>query len=334
MKKVISCILICLLMIVSTIITVTATTVSEKTSQSSTMRNTLYVGGSGPNNYTKIQDAINDANIGYTIFVYRGTYYENLIINKSITLQGENKEITIIDGQSHGSVIFVSAYLVTIRGFTIRNGGWGHYAGVWIDNANFNKIEGNVILDNHFWGICLNGSSFNTIIRNTLSMNDLGVEAGGLDGSRHTSNCNIFKDNVFSSNENKGIAFGSSKRNLFYHNILSNSFVGISFWYNINNVIYKNVFTNNTFGLELYFSRQNLILCNNFLDNQQDVYFLKDRLIQRNIFLRNYWNESSQPLTVIHGGFLGLHRNWTNPIRWIQIDWLSAQEPYDIPGVS
>ena len=97
MKKVIFCVLVYMLMIVSTIITVTATTVSEKTSQSSTMRNTLYVGGSGPNNYTKIQDAINDANIGYTIFVYRGTYYENLIVNKSITLQGENKEITIIN---------------------------------------------------------------------------------------------------------------------------------------------------------------------------------------------------------------------------------------------
>jgi len=42
--------------------------------------NTLYVGGSGPNNYTRIQDAIDDANDGDTIFVYNGTYYEHHII--------------------------------------------------------------------------------------------------------------------------------------------------------------------------------------------------------------------------------------------------------------
>ncbi|MCD6573584.1 MAG: hypothetical protein J7K95_05780 [Thermoplasmata archaeon] len=59
---------------------------------------TLYVGGSGPNNYTHIQDAINDASNGDTIFVYSGIYYENVVINKSINLFGEAKETTIIDG--------------------------------------------------------------------------------------------------------------------------------------------------------------------------------------------------------------------------------------------
>ena len=36
--------------------------------------NILYVGGSGPNNYTSIQSAINDASNGYTIYVYPGNY--------------------------------------------------------------------------------------------------------------------------------------------------------------------------------------------------------------------------------------------------------------------
>ncbi len=40
-------------------------------------RNILYVGGSGGNNYTYIQDAINASNDGDTIVVYSGTYYEN-----------------------------------------------------------------------------------------------------------------------------------------------------------------------------------------------------------------------------------------------------------------
>jgi hypothetical protein len=50
----------------------------------------LYVGGSGSNNYTKIQDAINDSSNLDTVFVYDDSspYYENLIINKSISLIG------------------------------------------------------------------------------------------------------------------------------------------------------------------------------------------------------------------------------------------------------
>jgi pectin methylesterase-like acyl-CoA thioesterase len=45
---------------------------------------TLYVGGTGPNNYTKIQDAIDNASNQDTIFVYNGIYQEHIIINKEI----------------------------------------------------------------------------------------------------------------------------------------------------------------------------------------------------------------------------------------------------------
>ena len=47
--------------------------------------NVLYVGGSGPGNYTKIQDAVDDASDGDTVFVYSGIYYETIFLtNKSI----------------------------------------------------------------------------------------------------------------------------------------------------------------------------------------------------------------------------------------------------------
>ena len=86
--------------------------------------NILYVGGNGTGNYSTIQDAINDSSDGDTIYVYSGTYFEDVKINTSIVLQGEDKESTIIHGGGFGSgdgVVYVSADNVEITGFSVRN---------------------------------------------------------------------------------------------------------------------------------------------------------------------------------------------------------------------
>ena len=48
-------------------------------------------------NYTTIQEAIDapETQNGHTVFVEEGTYYENVVINKSLSLIGENRETTI-----------------------------------------------------------------------------------------------------------------------------------------------------------------------------------------------------------------------------------------------
>lgn len=83
---------------------------------------TLYVGGTGPDNYTKIQDAIDDAHAGDTIFVYSDSspYYENLVIDKTLNLLGENKENTLIEGgKDEIGVVSVEAHYVNISQFMI-----------------------------------------------------------------------------------------------------------------------------------------------------------------------------------------------------------------------
>ena len=47
-----------------------------------------------------IQEGINNASDGDTVFVYKGCYEENIIVNKTIDLIGEEKENTVINGEN------------------------------------------------------------------------------------------------------------------------------------------------------------------------------------------------------------------------------------------
>jgi len=113
--------------------------------------NNLYVGGGGPNNYTKIQDAIDNSSDGDTVFVYSGIYYEyNIEIGKSINLIGENRNTTIIDGQHNdGHIINISVDNVTVNGFKIKNCGTVHYEFSKYGGININS-DGHVIINNIF----------------------------------------------------------------------------------------------------------------------------------------------------------------------------------------
>ncbi|MCW3984911.1 MAG: right-handed parallel beta-helix repeat-containing protein [Candidatus Bathyarchaeota archaeon] len=88
--------------------------------------------------YSSIQEAINSADGGDTIYVSSGTYYENVVVNKSVSLIGEDKNTTIIDGDQTGTVVRVTEDNVTIKGFTIQSGEVG------LDlNSNNNTVASN-----------------------------------------------------------------------------------------------------------------------------------------------------------------------------------------------
>ncbi|MCX6257409.1 MAG: right-handed parallel beta-helix repeat-containing protein, partial [Bacteroidia bacterium] len=106
--------------------------------------------------YCKIQDAVDDADpSGDLIYASAGTYYENVTINKSLTLTGADKATTFIDGSNTGNVVTINTTGgVVITGFTIQNSDYTYpssgpvYSGVLIDGVNDCNIHGNNLIHN------------------------------------------------------------------------------------------------------------------------------------------------------------------------------------------
>lgn len=108
-----------------------------------------YVDDDGGADFTKIQDVIDVANESDTIFVYNGTYIEHLSIDKvNLTILGENRNTTIIDGHGYeGDVVTMRYANCTINGFTIENSGTSN-AGINVDGT-YNIVSNNIIKNNY-----------------------------------------------------------------------------------------------------------------------------------------------------------------------------------------
>ncbi|HEC76089.1 MAG TPA: PKD domain-containing protein [Thermoplasmatales archaeon] len=235
----------------------------ERAEAQSVGRNILYVGGSGPNNYTLIQDAIDNASDGDTVFVYSGIYYENVVTDKRISLIGEDKETTIIDGSNAGDVVNITADWISMSGFTIRNsGGYWPNAGVKIYRASNNTIY-NCNISNNYYGISLHDSSNNTIYNCNISNNYYGISLH--DSSNNTIyNCNI-SNNVF------GIWLWYSSNNTIYNCNIINDGEGIWLWYSSNNTIYNCNIINDGEGIWLWYSSNNTIYNCNIINNEYSI---------------------------------------------------------------
>jgi parallel beta-helix repeat protein len=192
--------------------------------------------GDPPEDFTSIQDAINAAIDGDTVYVYNGTYYEVMVVNRSINLTGENRESTIIEHGGGNNVFYVNVDWVNITGFTINGTGATSWcAGVNLDNVQNCRItNNNISLDNEL-GIMLYSSSNNTIKGNNISSNLW----GGIYSMM--SSYNTITENLISDNED-GIHLDSSSHNyITYNNISSNNDHGISLFSGTsNNHIYHN----------------------------------------------------------------------------------------------
>jgi parallel beta-helix repeat protein len=290
--------------------------------------NILYVGGSGSGNYTKIQDAIDDALDGDTIFVYdeSSPYNENIVVDKSINLIGENKDTTIIDGNEINDTVGLFADGIYLQEFTLQH------------SKDIEKELMDILYVN---------SNDNTISNIIFFCKPFRREAAV---SLRNSSRNLISQNVIKNNYFRGIELYDSH----FNEISGNIIIGISWRRGIgihvsdssNNIIKRNEFRFNSCCVDLHelfnITTNNQIIQNNFLIyyfRMSGVYFYYDyqrnKVNRRNIFDENYWNRPRViPKYVL--GWISLfwipldryHYLFRIPLP--KFDMHPAKKPYDI----
>ena len=320
---------------------------------------TLYVGGSGPNNYTKIQDAVDDSTDGDTVFVYAGFYVEILTIKTSINLIGEDKNTTIIDGNDTWlkSTIWIINDGVSVSNFTIQN---GSIFGIDIHKNNTkifnniitknnhgiqlvgghggirnNLISNNLIIKNSNEGVLTEYTAFKTNICNNIFIkNYIGLYMYG--GSNHIVYHNTFQDNYKMNIKLKG----GCDNNIISHNIIQGSDYGFYIVDSSFNQIEKNTIRNNTKNIFIFgeYNEFNTFSKNNIYQNNNEPIFDSTSLI-KNKWKNNYWGEPINPPKIIYGTHEIILFRYYDGYEWRSVtieipgyeyDWNPAKEPHDI----
>ena len=248
--------------------------------------------------FDNIQDGINKVEENGYVNVYDGIYDENIVVDKTIGLIGEDKTSTIIQGDTTNNIVTILADYVNVSEFTITNGGL--YNGIYLDQVD-NVYINNTILTYCENGILFDASSYNIITDNNASHNnDDGVDLW------HNSNYNTIQNNILFDNaagtfinnsidnliDNNKIsdsnAFGIQLYNNANNNIISNNSIthttdelipgvsghGINLWESsyYNTIIYNNI-SENIYGAYIrQTSDTNKIYYNNFVENTQNAY--------------------------------------------------------------
>jgi len=239
--------------------------------------------------FDKIQDGVDAAVPGDTVFAFGGTYYEwNVVLDKdNLSLVGENKDNTVIDGMNYGWILKITAQNVTVTGFTIQKSSIGT-AGVFLNHATGSKIGDNIIKD-HDSGIYSAYSNGNVIENNWVSDNYAGVilssycgenrisnnvaigNTRGIDLSHHAHHNAIRNNKIFQNTYGFSISHGN---NSIFGNQIVDNHVGI----------YEDLLTGPAQGYRVYH--------NNFINNTKQIDLRNQSVnIWDNGLEGNYWSD-------------------------------------------
>jgi parallel beta-helix repeat protein len=273
--------------------------------------------------YQNITSALEHAQTGDTIYVFSGIYYEHLIINKHINLQGENATTTIIDGKHKKQIIHVAASQVTIDSFTLQHCGYVFEDAAIYARSNEISITNNIFINNT-QAILLWNSDFSEILTNAITYSENGI-------SLINSNSNSIQQNIIQYCT-LALSLDQSSNNDIHSNYIQSNQNGILITTNshLNTIVSNTIANNQQTGIMIkqLLEKELYISFNNFIDNGNHAYFETSLWV---IWNKNYWdnwfgilepNFDFLPKFII-GRLIGT-------LPWVNIDLNPASAPFSI----
>lgn len=233
-----------------------------------------------PDDFPTIQQAIDAAGTGDLVYVQTGTYYEHVTINKSLTLQGEDRETTIIDGSGSGAVVYITANYVTISGLTATNG----ESGISLINnwsVNHITIDNVIITSNEIGFYAIHSGGYHLIEHCIFSYN------GRVSYAHQFGNSIIRNCDVFGNDGALSVAWGSNTL-ITNNEIHHNNATGLHFDSMFNSFIENNNVHHNSIGISAGFvASNNIIRENRVHDNEKGIVFGVHSAVSNNKVFHN-----------------------------------------------
>ncbi|WP_019039107.1 nitrous oxide reductase family maturation protein NosD [Psychroflexus tropicus] len=217
--------------------------------------------------FKSVQEAVNHAQPGDSIFIKKGVYKEHdiFIDKKSLHLYGE--EGTIIDTDNKGYGFKIEATNFSLENLTVVNTKVSYttdYAAIYLFKCYDFKLR-KITLKNAFFGFLIEKSKNGLVEGNTISGSGSTEANSGNAIHLWDSKDMVVKNNqVFKMRDGIYIEFGNN--NVFENNrSYDNRRYGLHFMFSNDNRYSHNTFTNNSAGVAVMFSKR-IIMNNNIFE--------------------------------------------------------------------
>lgn len=202
--------------------------------------------GSIDHPYQHVQDAVDVAADGASIFVFNGFYSENIVLFQSVSILGESKESTILDGGLFDSVIRIeNGDTILIENVTIQNG------------SDETDLEG--------CGILTISTELLVVSNTVITNNEVGILL-----SEGSTDCMILSNEI--RNNDVGVDICSSSNCLVYGNTITGNGINLLLYRSTGNLITNNNIFEGQKNLEFYTSFDQL--SSNYWGTSSSVYFV------------------------------------------------------------